>query len=86
MAVEARGRPVSEPDLMRDANAFLRSLVRMEIRKRERALARLARRPLQSDAEFDDFRRRQVEALQFRRGVLALLEDDRRALPPSLPV
>jgi hypothetical protein len=57
---------------------YLASLVRMDIRKRERALTRFAPKPGQSGVEAAEVRLKFEQHLAFLRGTLANLNHERR--------
>ena len=59
-----------------DERKYLLSLVRMDIRKKERALEKVTPKPGQSQAEFAHVYERLVLNLKFRRGVLKTLEGE----------
>jgi len=62
--------------MTKDARKYLRSLVRMDIRKKERGLAAFAPRPGQAAAEADALRAKFELNLAFRRSVLAWLDKE----------
>jgi hypothetical protein len=57
----------------KDERDYLRSLVRMDIRKKERGLASFVPRLGQSHAEAAEVRAKLERSLEFRRGVLEML-------------
>jgi hypothetical protein len=56
-----------------DQLGYLASLVRMDIRKRERAVAKFAPRPGQDPAEAAEFLAKMENHLEWKRGVLITL-------------
>lgn len=59
---------------------YLRGLTRMDIRKKERGLAKHVLRPGQSDEDFREFRVQLESQLEWRRGVLERLTALRKDL------
>ena len=62
-----------------DAN-YLRSLVRMDIRKKEKQIARFSAKPGQTEADVAAVRRNMTQTLEFRRHILAELREPHREL------
>jgi hypothetical protein len=65
--------------MQREQFDYLRSLVRMDIRKRTRALARFAAKPGQDPAEAEAVREKMAGDLAWKHGVLDALNGERRS-------
>lgn len=61
----------------KDDSRYLQSLVRMDIRKQERGLAKFARKDWQTEEEAESFRQEILRKIGFRRDVLARLKGEK---------